>query len=160
MIYILADEVRTGKTTALLEWIETWDEVKGILCPDGEDGKRVLMDLESRQQFPLEVDEPNEKTISVGRFHFARPTFELANYILKKSFDEMEYEFLVVDELGKLELEDEGIHHAAHHIFTNYRPSEDHHVMAVIRTSLVKDVIKKYNIRDFTIVSKEFLLDV
>ncbi len=160
MIYILADEVRTGKTSALLEWIETWDEVKGVLCPDGKDGKRYLLDLESRKEFPLEVDEPNEKTISIGKFHFAKPSFELANYILKKAFDEAEYEFLVIDELGKLELENEGIHGAADHIFKNYKPSEDQHIMTVVRTSLVKDILNKYNIRDFQIVSKEFLLDV
>jgi nucleoside-triphosphatase len=160
MIYILADEVRTGKTSALLEWIETWDEVRGVLCPDGKNGKRYLLDLESRKEFPLEVDEPNDKTISVGKFHFAKPSFELANYILKKAFDEAEYEFLVVDELGKLELENEGIHAAADHIFKNYKPSEDQHIMTVVRTSLVKEILKKYNIRDFQIVSKEFLLDV
>ena len=160
MIYILADEVRTGKTSALLEWIETWDEVRGVLCPDGKDGKRYLLDLESRKEFPFEVDESNEKTISIGKFHFAKPSFELANYILKKAFDEGDYEFLVVDELGKLELENEGMHAAADYIFKNYKPSEDQHIMTVVRTSLVKDILKKYNIRDFQIVSKEFLLDV
>ena len=63
MIYILAGDVRTGKTRALKEWAKTWDVVKGILCPDGKDGKRWLMDLETGNEFPLEVDEANEKTL-------------------------------------------------------------------------------------------------
>ncbi|MEY2924029.1 MAG: hypothetical protein RLZZ337_569 [Bacteroidota bacterium] len=160
MIYILAGDIRTGKTSALLEWKDTWDNVKGVLCPENKEGKRMLLDLDSQQQFPFEVDEPGEKTVSVGKFHFAQPSFDLANYLLMKAFEDQDYDFLVLDELGKLEMEDKGIHPAVSHIFANYVPDEDRNIMAVIRTSLVKDIIAKYKIKDFTIVSKEFLLDV
>ncbi|MDC1395701.1 hypothetical protein N8368_04275, partial [Bacteroidia bacterium] len=83
MIYILAGDVRSGKTNALEEWIGTWDNVKGILCPDNDADRRYLYNIETGENHTLEVDEPSENTFRVGKFHFLQESMMLANYILK-----------------------------------------------------------------------------
>lgn len=157
MIYILAGDIRTGKTGALKEWIHTWDNVKGILCPDDKEDRKYLYNIETEAKFPLEVTEPNEKTISVGKFHFIEDTFKIANFLLIKTFDEYDFEFLVLDELGKLELQGKGIHHAAEYIIGNYESNDDRNLLLVVRTFLVKDIIAHYGIKSFQIVAAETL---
>lgn len=157
MIYILAGDIRTGKTSALEEWIGTWDNVKGILCPDGENDMRGLYDIETGQNHALQVPEKEENTIRVGRFHFLKDSFKLANYILIKTFEEQDFEFLVLDELGKLELEGEGLHQAADYIIGNYESNDDKNLLLVVRTNLVKKIIAHYSIKSFQIVAKEML---
>jgi nucleoside-triphosphatase THEP1 len=157
MIYILAGDIRSGKTTALEEWIGTWDNVKGILCPDGENDLRNLYNIETAERLPLQMPEASEETIRVGKFHFLKDSFKIANYILIKTFDEYDFEFLVLDELGKLELKNEGIHLATKYIIDNYESNDDKNILLVVRTHLVKDVITHYGIRSFEIVASEML---
>ena len=157
MIYILAGDIRTGKTSALKEWVPTWDSVKGILCPDDEEERKYLYNIETEEKFPLEVAQKGENTISVGRFHFLEDSFKMANYFLIKTFDEFDFEFLVLDELGKLELENKGIHQAAHYILANYESNDDKNILLVVRTHLVKDIIDHYGIRSFQVVASEML---
>ncbi|MDG2455750.1 MAG: nucleoside-triphosphatase [Bacteroidia bacterium] len=157
MIYILAGDIRTGKTSALQEWVPTWDNVKGILCPDDKKDHKYLYNIETQEKFPLEVTKKSEKTISVGKFHFLEDTFKIANFLLIKTFDQYDFEFLVLDELGKLELKNEGIHMAAKYIIDNYESNDKKNLLLVVRTHLVKDVIKHYGIRSFQIVASELL---
>lgn len=157
MIYILADNVRSGKTSALKEWASTWDIVKGILCPIDTDSRKYLYHIETEHRFPLEVDFANENTISVGKFHFLTDSFKIANYLLIKSFDDDDFEFLVLDELGKLELQNKGIHQAAEYIIGNYKSSDDKNLLLVVRTALVKDILSHYQITNFQLVAKESL---
>ncbi len=157
MIYILAGDIRTGKTSALQEWIHTWDSVKGILCPDDENEQRYLFDIDSETKYQLQVPESNENTISVGRFHFSKDAMKMANYSLIKAFDEGDFEFLVLDELGKLELKNEGIHLAAKYIIDRYQSNDKQNLLLVVRTFLVKDILAHYGITSFQIVAKETL---
>jgi nucleoside-triphosphatase THEP1 len=157
MIYILAGDIRTGKTSALQEWVPTWDSVKGILCPDDKDERKYLYNIETWDRFPLEVPEKSDKTISVGKFHFLEDSFKIANYILIKTFDEYDFEFLVLDELGKLELNGKGIHQAAKYIIDNYESNDAKNLLLVVRTHLVKDIIAHYGIKSFQIVAAEML---
>ena len=157
MIYILAGDIRTGKTGALQEWVSTWDNVKGILCPDDKEERKYLYNIETREKFPLEVPGKSEKTVSVGKFHFLEDTFKIANFLLIKAFDQYDFEFLVLDELGKLELKNEGIHIAAKYIIDNYESNDKKNLLLVVRTHLVKDIISHYGIRSFQIVASELL---
>ena len=157
MIYILAGDTRSGKTSALMEWKDTWDNVKGILCPEDEDDIRYLYTIETEEKYPFQQEEESNQTINVGRFHFLKDTFKLANYTLIKAFDEGDFEFLVLDELGRLELQNEGIHQAAQYILSNYQSNDDQNLLLVIRTSLVMDVIHHYGIKSYQIVAAETL---
>mgnify|MGYP001598600589 CR=1 FL=1 len=157
MIYILAGDIRTGKTSALREWVPTWDNVKGILCPDDKEELKYLCNIETQEKFPLVVKVKSEETISVGKFHFLGDTFKIANFLLIKTFDQYDFEFLVMDELGELELKNEGIHMAAKYIIDNYVSNDKKNLLLVVRTHLVKDIIAHYGIRSFQIVASELL---
>ena len=91
------------------------------------------------------------------RVSFLEDSFKIANYILIKTFDEYDFEFLVLDELGKLELKEEGGHHAAKYIIDNYESNDDKNLLLVVRTNLVKDIIAHYGIKSFQIVASEML---
>ena len=91
MIYIHAGDIRSGKTSALQEWVTTWDSVKGVLCPEGKDDLRYLHNIETQENHQFQVEEANERTTTVGRFHFLQDAFKLANYILIKTFEEQEF---------------------------------------------------------------------
>ena len=82
MIYILAGDVRSGKTSALQEWVDTWDTVKGIICPDGHDNLRYLYNIETQEKHSFQRLKEEDNTVSVGKFHFLEDTFKLANYTL------------------------------------------------------------------------------
>ena len=49
MIYILTGAIRTGKTTALLNWINNRNDVDGLLCPDNENGKRYFLKVKTKE---------------------------------------------------------------------------------------------------------------
>lgn len=153
MIYILSGDIRTGKTTALQEWIKGWQNVKGVLTPNNKEGIRELYHIAEGRTYPFQVTREAENTVSVGRFLFLKETFELANDILIQEFEEGDFEFLVIDELGKLELKDKGLHKAAQYILSSKKQMNGH-LLLVVRSYLVEEVIEKYGITDYILVSK------
>lgn len=157
MIYILTGDIRTGKTTALLDWITGRNNADGLLCPDNEKGKRYFLKVESREEFPLEVEVENEPTISIGSFKFSKSAFEEANQFLISRGREHKSQYLIIDEIGKLELKNEGLHIAAETLIPDFIFNEGRHLILVVRTSLVDMVISQYQIRAFTLHSKEDL---
>ena len=52
---IITGPVRTGKTTRLSKWLSQRERLGGFLTPDGEDGLRLMFDLETRRHLPFEV---------------------------------------------------------------------------------------------------------
>lgn len=106
-VYMLTGPVGSGKTTSLIAWIENKKEVYGILTPV-VDGKRMFMDVHTKTQFPMEATEQEPATIAVGRFLFSKTNFEKATGIIR---DAMNREgWLIIDEIGPLELRGEGFH--------------------------------------------------
>ncbi len=51
MIYILTGDIRTGKTSALLDWCKNRNDVDGVLCPDDDKGKRYFLNIKSKDCF-------------------------------------------------------------------------------------------------------------
>lgn len=157
MIYILTGDIRTGKTTALLEWVSGRKDVDGLLCPDGDNGKRYFLKIKSKKEFELEVDFESEKTIAIGPFKFLKSAFEEANKYLLEASERRDFKYLIIDELGKLELKNEGLNHAAEILISQYVMNENFHLVLVIRESLLDVVVESYNISKYTILYKEDL---
>ena len=157
MIYILTGDIRTGKTTALLEWVSGITDVDGVLCPDGENGKRYFLKIKSQEKFELEVEFESEKTIAIGPFYFLKSVFDEANKYLLEANDRRGFRYLVIDELGKLELKNEGLHKAAKKLIPDFICNENKHVVLVVRTSLLEAIINHYQIKAYTLLAKEDL---
>lgn len=103
-IYLLTGPVRSGKTTSLVTWSENRNDVQGILTPV-INGKRIFMDAASREQFPMEA-EGEEETLTVGRFAFSKKNFDKAIRIIRGAAGQADW--LLIDEIGPLELSGEG----------------------------------------------------
>ncbi len=132
MIVILSAPIRSGKTTSLLQWAQHRNDVYGILTPD-IDGKRVFMDLATKEQFPMEAAAEEEK-LAVGKFTFSKKGFDKAIKIIQDAIDKKGW--LIIDEIGPLELKGEG--------FSN----------------VLKEVLKKRNDKIIIVVREELAVKV
>lgn len=148
MIYILTGHIRTGKTTALLEWSKNRTDVDGLLSPDDEFGKRYFLKIKNQETFPLEVSIDSNNVITIGNFKFLKSAFEVANDYLISAGNEKRTKYLVIDELGKLELLNEGLYQAAENLIPIYENDEYHHLILVVRSALLNEICCHYNITD------------
>ncbi|WP_299338762.1 nucleoside-triphosphatase [uncultured Psychroserpens sp.] len=161
MIYIVTGDIRSGKTSALLDWISNKENVDGVLCPDDVSGKRYFLKVKSKEIFPLEVESgiENKDIVEVGPFKFLNSAFDKANEFLKSLTSEMNNTFLIIDELGKLELKGLGLHSAAEVLIPKYMSSNKQHAILVVRTSLLQSIIEHYDIKYYKLINKDNLLE-
>lgn len=160
MIYILTGPVRTGKTSALLEWSNNRLDVVGCLCPDDENGKRYFLNIKSEETHILELESETEsdEVVSIGPFHFLKKAFDKVNEYLIHLKDKSDYSYLIIDELGKLELKNQGLHNAAKSLIPHYLNKENIHLILIVRESLLEEVISYYNITNHSVIKKEDLV--
>lgn len=161
MIYILTGPIRAGKTTALLNWIKDRNDVDGLLCPDNEMGKRYFLKVASKKTLVLEI--PTEDTIKaedttfIGPFKFFKSAFQKANDFLLHSNEEGDFPYVIIDELGKLELKNEGLHASAKTLTPQYVKNESLHLILVVRDYLLDAIVAHYNISEYQLLKKEDL---
>lgn len=106
-VYILTGPVRSGKTSSLLQWAEKRRDVAGILSPV-INGKRIFLDLQSKEQFLMEAEENEKDALNIGHFRFSKKGFDKAIKIIRDGI--VVKGWLVIDEIGPLELGGEGFH--------------------------------------------------
>lgn len=157
MIYILTGAIRTGKTTALVEWCKNRDDVDGVLCPDNAEGKRYFLEVKSKSEFELETELETEAIIEIGYFKFLKSAFEKANAYLQSVASKNESQYLIIDELGKLELKGEGLHLSVERLIPNYETNENKHLILVVRDYLLEAVLTHYSISEYKILEREGL---
>ena len=158
MIYILSGPIRSGKTTALIDWINKRKDIDGILSPDNHLGQRYFLEVGSFQRFDFEVKSyVEEETISIGRFHFLKSAFNRVNAYLAHILNSENSKHIVVDEVGKLELKGKGLHDAVRQLISSQQFLRHRHLLLVIRESLLESVIQHYNITDYKVMTKETL---
>ncbi len=149
MIYILSGDIRSGKTTALLNWTKERKDVDGLLCPDGDNGKRYFLKIKSKSEFGLEVEAESKETITIGPFHFLKSAFNKANEFLMPMLMVPSKMFLIIDELGKLELKNQGLHDSAVLLIPKFMNTTKQHLILVVRTSLFDEIIQHYGIKNY-----------
>lgn len=156
MIYILSGNIETGKTTSLLKWTEGRNDVLGILTPGNEDGIRCLLDVNTKEFFEMQTDSETADVI-VGRYRFLKTAFETGNNIIKTALKNNKSGYIIIDELGKLELQSEGFHESASLAITETINNTNLHLILIIRTTLLLKVIEKYDITDYQSIMIEDL---
>lgn len=140
-IIILTGEIQSGKTSKLLAWCRDRKDVYGILTPVIE-GSRFFYDIHSREQFQMEAGYEDE-ALAVGRFRFSKSGFEKAMAALNGSIHKSGW--LVVDEIGPLELRGEGFSGVVRNV-VNERIGK---TLFVVRKALVDDVIRYFQLDRF-----------
>lgn len=148
-VFILTGGIQTGKTTALLKWIETRDDVFGILTPVIH-GKRFFMDVHTREQFEMEAGE-EEEVFLIGRFRFSKKSFEKATLIIHAAI--YKNGWLVIDEIGPLELRQEGFYPIIKEVLKHH-PQQ---LIWVVREKLAENVAAFFELEQFSLIKKEKL---
>lgn len=144
-IIILTGPIRSGKTTFLKSIFENTAHCGGFLTPD-RFGKRVFFRLDTQSYHEFETENHDDiRTISVGPFIFSKATFRLGNELIMNILNS-KYEFFIIDEIGKLELKDQGFGIALNNLFLEDKIIGPKALILVIRDSLLKDVLMKYKI--------------
>ncbi|MEZ4803620.1 MAG: nucleoside-triphosphatase [Gelidibacter sp.] len=157
MIYILTGDIRIGKTTALLQWCKTKTNVDGLLCPDDEFEKRYFFKIKSKKPFPLEVSDDSSDVITIGKFKFLKEGFKTANDYLISLAKEKASKYVIIDELGKLELKNEGLHSSAQKLIQGFQSNLICHLILVVRSSLLEEILQHYKIQEYKLISIEEL---
>jgi len=157
MIYILKGDIETGKSKALLQWIQGRKDVYGVLSPRNDEGERYILNVKSKETFTMQTNEGDDTTISVGRYHFLTSAFKEANSIILNATVKNKSGFVIIDELGKLEMNSEGLHESATITIQKTKHNNDLHAILVVRSSLLDPVMKKYYIASATLITAEDL---
>lgn len=147
-IYLFTGPIRSGKTTALQHWAASRTDLGGFLTPDGPEGRRVLEDLSTYRTYPFEAGSAeNPDTIEVGRFRFYRQGFEEGKAILHRARTAPPT-WLIIDEVGKLELRNEGWMPELEALIETYKRTETvGNLLLVVRSSLLEQVVQKFGLK-------------
>ncbi len=138
-IKIISGEVRSGKTGRLKKWLAGHPGADGIISPVIE-GKRYLQRISSGEKQLLDASGSEDRAAveGIGRHLFLKETFVWARQQLQDSARRTQW--LVVDEIGPLELQGKGLEPALSAILKEGSVS----VIAVVRSRLLERVKERY----------------
>lgn len=145
-IYILTGPIQSGKTTALYNWSANRNDVYGILTPV-INGKRFFMNVHTKEQFPMEATDDEKETLSVGRYTFSKTAFEKATGILSDAISINEW--LIIDEIGPLELEGKGFYT----VLKEINSLTDTKLILVVREGLALKVKEYFKINEAEVIN-------
>lgn len=153
-IYILSGPVRSGKTTLLQQWLSQGISAGGILTPDVA-GKRKLYAVAAQTYADLETENTDRETMQVGRFVFDATVFDATRRLLEKEAQE-DPSWLIVDELGKLELHrNEGLEPALGALIRRYKEDKQiGRLLLVIRDSLLDEAVRHYGLQNAAVITR------
>ncbi|MES2559625.1 MAG: NTP transferase domain-containing protein [Bacteroidota bacterium] len=156
-IYILSQPIQSGKTTLLMQWIQSQSKVAGFLTPDVE-GTRKLYDIQHHTYHKLQLHEGDDG-IKIGRFVFDKGVFETARNIMRTAILQQP-EWIVVDEVGRLEMDrNEGLEPELSMLIQHFKTQTTQtKLLLVVRDYLLEDAKKHYGMEDAVVLSKDFFL--
>jgi len=101
-VSILTGETNSGKTSLLKEVVSKKENFFGIL--QVKVNKRwFLYNISNKRYYALEMEEKNDSSFSVGRFHFAKSVLiKVQDEILSQV--QNHHELIIIDEVGPLSL--------------------------------------------------------
>lgn len=150
-IFIFSAAVNSGKTSVLLDWEKRKSSVGGILSPK-RDGQRYFYSI-AKDEFRLLDDATGE--IGVGKHRFSAATFAWAIEEFNAQA-EKEFEWLILDEVGPLELKQELGFHALFSTILNGEIAANSKLIVVVRESALEEFIEKYKLASFEKIGFDF----
>jgi nucleoside-triphosphatase THEP1 len=110
-MFILCDEVQSGKTTLLQQFCKKYSQTAGILSPI-VNGQRVFYNIGTKEFFDMEA-KGDEAHLAIGKYLFSAEAFTKASGLLLAASKQNTHEYLIIDEVGPLEINRrEGFYHA------------------------------------------------
>ncbi|NJD22730.1 MAG: hypothetical protein FIA82_08710 [Melioribacter sp.] len=143
-IFVLTGEIKSGKTTKLMQWAAGKKNIDGILQPVIDD-KRFIYHIGSRTLKILETTEvlPNNELIVIGKYKFRKSVFEWSQNILLDCLNRKP-DWIIIDEIGPLELEGKGLEPAISKLFSK-RSHIEGNVIVVVRNTMLDKFAEYYN---------------
>lgn len=150
-VLILCDQIQTGKTSVINDSLPFLKPCMGFICPD-IDGSRKLVDLNTMKIHEFQIKQPiYSGDIQIGKFTFLGSTFKLAQKLLS-SIPSDYTGYVVIDEIGKLELKESGLEPALSKFLIN-SIDKPYTIVLVVRDYLLEDVIEKYHLNNAKILN-------
>jgi len=152
-VIILSDDKGIGKTTTLKNWVKDKSNIAGFLSPVFN-GKRMFLNVETGAMIPMETE---QKDLKVGKYAFDASSFDQVEKSFLKSWQEASNNFLVLDEIGPLEINKNlGFHELLLHVI-EHSSENSPHLILVVRKDCIKAFLPKYKFQNTRILSmKEF----
>ena len=129
-----------------MNWLVTMKNVAGITSPVVQ-GKRTFFHIEAHEYFPMEA-QAGEEALLIGKYSFSRKSFMKAEETLMSAIGKS-YEWIIIDEIGPLELSESGLHK----VLLEILQKTNSNLLLVVRDSILHDVIKKYNLTEPNILN-------
>ncbi len=150
-VIILTGKSGQGKTTLVKEIVATLQkkqyDVQGIYAPgfwqNGQRGGFDIVDISSGQKIELCSQQAVPGSISVGPFHFIPGSIEFGRCTLEHAATR-NADFMVIDEVGPLELRGEGWAPALDVLTESVRVP----MLWVVRTKVIREVIIRWVIEN------------
>jgi nucleoside-triphosphatase THEP1 len=143
-IFIMSGAVHTGKTTRLMQWSMAQKNIDGIFQPL-VDEKRFIYHIASRTLKMLQTGQEKDVT-EIGKYKFSNETFLWARKMLQEA-SLKEPDWLLIDEIGPLELKGLGLEPAITEILSR-RESLKTNILCVVRDSVLEKFIDNYGLKD------------
>lgn len=150
-VIILTGPIQSGKTTSLIKHFSKNDGVGGFICPD-VNGKRVMYFPAENRLMEFQIPITNS-SINVGKFSFDELVFNKAFDLIRTAV-QSNNDYFVIDEVGPLELKQQGYYDALVTLFENAKHKTNMTIILVVREHLVADVIANFNLSDVRVISK------
>ena len=141
-IIILTAPKHSGKTTLLTQWAQKHKNIYGIASPMIQE-KRHFMDLQNGALFPMESDN-EEESLTVGKYRFSINAFSKAKIIIEKAALNPTNGWVVIDELGPLELNKNGFYLITHELLNSTIRKKG--MILVVREGLVGSMIELFQL--------------
>lgn len=149
-VWILTGMIHSGKTTSLLSWSEGRTDVAGILTPM-VDGKRMLMNVKTREQWPMEAGEGETDVLEIGRFVFSKANFDKGVQVIRDNINSSAW--LIIDEIGPMELRGDGFHDILNEVLAQQETGQT--LILVVREGMVEKVKEKFGLQEATVIKKD-----
>ena len=140
LIFLTGDK-QTGKTITLQNWVVSQQYIAGILTPI-VNGKRCFYNIATQQFTNMEVDEnvvPADAILTVGKYLFIKQNFINASQVLISAAADTTLDYLVIDEVGPLELKQQkGFYQALLFVLENITTPTT--LIIVVRPNCIDDL--------------------
>jgi nucleoside-triphosphatase THEP1 len=144
-VIILTGSKRSGKSTAVENWIKRKaGGVVGILSPE-LDEKRYFKSIRTGEEWEMEAS-ADEQSVSIGKYKFSKSAFDKASEILLDAAKNETADLLVIDEIGPLELQNEGFYSTLKTILEMEEGIGS--ILLVVREGFVNDIRNHFGIAE------------
>lgn len=143
-IHVFTGKVHSGKTTRLMQWAALHKNIDGIFQPV-IDERRFIYHISSRLLKILETEDTNN-IIEIGKYKFSNQAFDWANKILVDCCSK-ELDWIIVDEIGPLELAGKALAPAVQKIFSA-NEKINANILCVVREEILSEFLDHYNLQN------------